>query len=266
MNKQLEKFIPSGAIKIYRKMRGLKDPGFFGDYKSWIEAKKDSTGYDDRHILDKVSDALLKVKNGEAKYERDSVLFNEIQYSFPLLSTLLLVAIQNDKKLDLIDFGGSLGSSYFQNRSMLEGVELKWKIVWQRNFVERGKKSFAHESLKFFKTIGECRNGANLIILSSVLQYLEDPYSFLKDLKHYNFEYIFIDKTPFFNETGLDCIKVQRVTPTIYEASYPVWFLDQERIKAILEDGYIRLAEFDAPQIKGVKECKMRGMLYRKKR
>ena len=33
-----------------------------------------------KNVLEKCKNALLKVKNGEAAYERDSVLFNQIQY------------------------------------------------------------------------------------------------------------------------------------------------------------------------------------------
>ena len=40
-----------------------------------------SSGYDSQLILDKVLTSTLKVKNGEAAYERDSVLFDEIQYA-----------------------------------------------------------------------------------------------------------------------------------------------------------------------------------------
>ena len=50
-----------------------------GDYKTWEDAQARCTGYDSEIILDKVKNSLLKVKNGEAIYERDSVLFDEIQ-------------------------------------------------------------------------------------------------------------------------------------------------------------------------------------------
>jgi len=51
-----------------------------------------STGYDNDMILEKTRLALLKVKNGEAAYERDSVVFEDIQYAWPLLAGLLWVA------------------------------------------------------------------------------------------------------------------------------------------------------------------------------
>ena len=69
--------------------------GFLGNYKTWQEAQADSKGYDDKKILEKVKNSLLKVKNGEVVYERDSVIFDKIQYSWPVLSSLLWIASQN---------------------------------------------------------------------------------------------------------------------------------------------------------------------------
>ena len=52
-------------------------------------------------------------------YERDSVLFDTIRYSWPLLSDLLRAASEDQNHLSVLDFGGSLGSSYYQNRVFL---------------------------------------------------------------------------------------------------------------------------------------------------
>jgi putative methyltransferase (TIGR04325 family) len=69
-------------------------------------------GYEADNILEKCKSALLKVKNGEYPYERDSILFDTVQIFFPLLSALFFVALQNKSKISIIDFGGSLGSAY----------------------------------------------------------------------------------------------------------------------------------------------------------
>ncbi|MDV3001980.1 MAG: hypothetical protein N5P05_003586 [Chroococcopsis gigantea SAG 12.99] len=78
---------------------------------------KDAEGYDKDIILETVKNSLLQVKEGQAIYERDSVLFDKIEYSFPVLTMLLKVALENDSKLSVLDFGGSLGSHYFQYRN-----------------------------------------------------------------------------------------------------------------------------------------------------
>src|SRR5688500_16824091 len=83
---------------------------WLGNYSSWEEAEADSTGYDADVIFTKTAEAILKVKNGEVVYERDSVIFNKPEYSWPLLAILLRIAAEKNNRLNLLDFGGSLGS------------------------------------------------------------------------------------------------------------------------------------------------------------
>jgi hypothetical protein len=46
--------------------------GLSGNYQTWAEALAASTGYENEAILEKTRAALLKIKNSEAVYERDS--------------------------------------------------------------------------------------------------------------------------------------------------------------------------------------------------
>ena len=104
--------------KIIQKFRGASY-GWYGDYINWHEAKKKCLGYDASSILDKIKIATSKVKSGEAKYERDSILFSDVEYSWPLLSALMWVSSMQKGRISTLDFGGSLGSSYFQNKKFL---------------------------------------------------------------------------------------------------------------------------------------------------
>lgn len=207
--------------------------GWSGNYSSWEDASKKCSGYDSKIIIEKVKASLLKVKNGEAVYERDSVLFDEIHYSFPLLSALQYVALRNNEKLHVLDFGGSLGSSYFQNRKILSGLkEFSWSVVEQNHFVSEGKNTFADDNLNFYYTVEECLQNkkVNVLLLSSVIQYIEKPYELLEFIKSKNFEYIIFDRTPLLLK-GNDRITIQTVPKNIYEAKYPCWLLNENNLK-----------------------------------
>lgn len=129
ISKFIEKFLPPIMVDIIRKIIFIKY-GWHGNYSTWEAAQKDSTGYDAPEILQKVRSSLLKVKKGEAVYERDSVIFEEIQYSWPLLAGLMYAAAKSGGVLKVLDFGGSLGSSYFQNKKFLDGLkDVVWCIV-----------------------------------------------------------------------------------------------------------------------------------------
>ena len=261
----LRQLIPPLFLTLLKKG---KKYGWKGDYKNWQEAKDLSGAYDDARILDKVKQALLKVKNGSAVYERDSVLFDQIQYSWPLLSALLWITTLNKGSLKVADFGGSLGSSYFQNKFFLAGVsQLQWNIIEQENFVACGQQFFQDDILHFFyspEEMIEKRGLPDLLILSCVLPYLEKPYDILTSLMRYKIPHILIDNT-YFNYEGRDRICIQRVPPEIYKASYPCWMLNYEYLKNILTAEYdlISTHENDSFIFLDGRKIQYRGFLFK---
>ena len=87
----------------------------------------------------------------------------------------------------------------------------------------------------------------NVILLSSVLQYLEKPYEILKELKKINSNFMIIDRTPFTNRQD-DIICIQHVPKSIYKASYPLWLFSKMKfISAIESNNWRDMAWFDSP-------------------
>lgn len=241
----LKDWLPPPFLRIIQ-MRGR--PRWSGNYGSWAEAKRSSTGYNSELILEKVKAALLQVKNGKAVYERDSVLFEEPQYSWPLLASLMWIAARSKGVLNIIDFGGSLGSSYFQNRMFLQSLtRVQWNIVEQKSYVDVGKEYFEGRDLEFFHDIESClrKHSSNTILFSSVLQYLEKPYLLLEKVKTFDIEFILLDRTSF-NIEGGDRLTIQTVPPEIYPASYPCWFFDKKRFCTFFEDSFNIVAQFES--------------------
>lgn len=239
-----------------------------GPFPNWEEASKECTGYDQAEILERCKSSLLKVKNGEAVYERDSVIFDEIQYSWPVLACLQKAALESKGKLTVLDFGGSLGSSYFQNRAFLGSVDLTWCIVEQEHFVACGKEFFENQSLKFYENIEAClaENKVNVALLSSVLQYIPAPYEIIKKIVSLNIPYIVIDRTAV---TCLedDFIAIQRVPGEIYNASYPCYFFSGEKLLNAFS-GYSNITWFDSgftnPYLINQTEAKWLGYLFKR--
>ncbi|MES2425763.1 MAG: methyltransferase, TIGR04325 family [Bacteroidota bacterium] len=244
---------PAFLSKLYRKLHPhpQNKSMWQGNYTSWDEARKLCSGYEDPVILNKTKEAILKVKNGEAAAERDSVLFEHPLYNEAITSHLLKFAHENNDRLNVVDFGGSLGSTYFQNKDLIpDNINFSWNVVEQQHYVETGNKEIADDKLHFFYSINEAvnRNTANVLILSSVLQYLEKPYAFLDEIIAYNFKYIIIDRTSFTNEPT-DRLTIQNVPVDIYEASYPAWFFNNEYFKTNLTRHYTILHEFKSDVI-----------------
>jgi putative methyltransferase (TIGR04325 family) len=220
---------------------------FDGNYRTWSDAQRASTGYSAQAILERTLTAALKVKNGEAAYERDSVLFPEIEYSFPLLAALLLAA-STEKRLSVLDFGGALGSSYFQNWRLLQGIaDFHWGIVEQEEFVACGRQHIAQGPLQFFADTETCFReiDPNFVLLSGVLSYLPDPLALLRQLIARGPSFVCLDRT-FVVVQGATRLTVQVVPSQIYEASYPCWIVKEAELLAPFAEAYRRVYEFEA--------------------
>lgn len=232
-------------------IRQNRDNGIYcdGEFDTWEEASAQCTGYNSEVILAKVLDATLKVKRGEAVFERDSVLFDHIEYAWPVLSGLMWATARSSGKLDVLDFGGALGSTYFQNRKFLQSLpDVKWSVVEQVRYVEAGQMHIQDEQLCFYKTITEClrQNKPNVVLLSSVLQYLPYPYVVLSELLSIGADTLIFDRTSFMNETKREIIKIQHVPNSIYRASYPIRFFDEESLCSyVMKRGYKPIETFE---------------------
>ena len=221
-------------------------------------------------ILEKTRAALLRVKNGEAAYERDSVTFATIDYEFPLLACLLRAATEHDNRLSVLDFGGSLGSTYFQCRGFLTSLkELRWSIVEQPAHVVCGQRDFANEQLRFYESVESCLRveRPQVLLLSGVLQCLPKPYAVMEDLIAQAFDYIVVDRTAFLRG-GRDRLTLEHVPAWIYPAVYPSWFLSEKRFLDFFAGKYELLASFralDTTHPDGG-EADYKGFLFRRRR
>ena len=243
----IKSLIPPILFNILRRFKPNKY-GWKGSYKAWEEAKKASVGYDSEVILQKVRASLLKVKNREAIYERDSVIFDKIQYSWPLLAGLMYACAKSKGKLRVLDFGGSLGSTYFQNKRFLDELdEVSWSVVEQKHFIDVGKKDFQDSRLKFYYDIETCKKeqNPNILVLSSVLQYIEKPYDLLDKILRDNFEFILLDRTIFSKNKKKDLIAIQYTGDIYGNTAIPCWIFNEYNFEKYFSKNFTLIESFD---------------------
>ena len=225
--------LPPVLLRWFRQIRGGDGLRFEGDFATWEEADTCCTGYEGEEILAKVLAATLKVKRGEAAFERDSVLFDQIEYVWPVLAALMWTAARSGGRLNVLDFGGALGSSYFQNRKFLQSLpDVRWNVVEQRHYVAAGRQHIQDEQLRFYESVEQClsANQPNVILLSSVLQYLPDPFGILNTLGAIKADTLLLDRTSFSLSGHADRIKLQYVPASIYQASYPCRVFNEDNL------------------------------------
>jgi len=244
---------------------------YSGQPRDWAEAQRMCSGYDSVDILQHVARATRAVVRGDAVYERDSVLFHEPAFPFPLLAALLSAAVRSGGDLTVIDFGGSLGSTYRQCRPFLQGLRsIRWSVIEQPAFVALGRSEFTTDELAFFDSIAAVPPPGphGVILLSSVLQYLEDPVAILADLGNLGAGYLVFDRTPM-SEESADRICIQYVPASIYPASYPCRIFARGRLLSLLSSNWRLIAGFDWAQGAGQTEdglrFELKGLILEKK-
>jgi putative methyltransferase (TIGR04325 family) len=218
-----------------------------GPYPDWSAASRAASGYDAEAILERIASAQRAVRNGEACYERDGVLFDTPDFEFSLVALLQRAAADNRGKLTVLDFGGSLGTSYIRNRALLDNIDtLLWQVVEQPHFVELGKREFEDRALKFEDSIAECQP-PDVVLLRSVLQYLPEPHALVEELATLSPTWIFVDRTPF-TRSGEEAVMLQKVPAKVYRASYPAWVLSWDKLCAQLATHYSLVCEIPSAE------------------
>lgn len=239
-------WVPPKLIPLLRKLSG-RSLRFSGGYQSWEQAVSNSSGYSHADILKNVATATRQVVRGEAAYERDGFAFAEADYSYPLVAMLMHAALSNGGDLDVVDFGGSLGSTYRQCLPLLGTVDrLRWQVVEQEHFVELGKAEFEDGTLSFHTSLEETAWAAErrqVLLLSSVMQYLRDPDTELRKLLNKRISHVLIDRTPMHSGFG-HRLCVQHVPGNLNGGSYPCWVLSKMDLLDLLPSPWRLLTDF----------------------
>jgi putative methyltransferase (TIGR04325 family) len=221
------------------------------------------TGVRSSHIIERVRAASLDAKAGRVAFERDSVRFEREAFWWPLLANLMYLATRNGR-LHVADFGGSLGSSYFQHRKYLGGIrDLKWSIIEQPTYVDIGRAEFQDETLQFFPDLKQCaeRAGIDVVIFSGSLHYLKEPGRVLQEAAEHA-SYILIDRTPFVDRET-DRITLQSPPPAIYPALIPHRFFAKQKFDTMVEGiGLRQIAEWPGFDHEANIKSKYLGRLY----
>ena len=194
------------------------------------------TGYDDPSITEKALSSILETKDQSDRFERDSSII-EGTPDFAFNSLRWIKCFAEGNKIDLVDFGGSLGSSFFQLKPFLDNYSVKWNVIEQEHVAAVGKSKLENDQLKFFSNIQNIpvTSSISTFFSSGAIQYLQDPYKGLDDLNLGRFNYLIFDRLSVL-ESDKDRLTIQVVPKKRYKAIYPCWFLSKKKFLNYLID------------------------------
>lgn len=264
MRRALSSYLPPFLHR--RLARWRQERTYRGDYRTWAEASAVSQGYSAESILARVVEATRAVRDGRAVWERDAALFHSAAAHEPLLAALRKVAAAKDGRLRVLDFGGALGSAWWQHRRWLEDLrEVRWGVVEQSGFVAAGRREFMVGALSFFEDLddGFTTIEPDVVLLSSVLAYLEQPERLLAEVARRDCDYLILDRVGF-TRNGRHRLTVQYVPESLGGASYPCWFFDRAHLLAPLEARWRVVAEWPTFDGEG-RNFEYRGLMFERK-
>ncbi len=255
--------VPLRLRRLARRL--VQAPVYTGDYDTWPAAAVASRGYADEAIFEKTLAAARAVRDGRAAWERDTVLFSAAAANAPLLAALRRAAGAEGGRLKLVDFGGALGSTWWQHRPWLADlIEVRWNVVEQARLVAAGRREFTGGPLRFYSSLAECEAVEQplVVLLSSVLPYVPEPHALLAEVCRGPFRHVIIDRTGFVAR-GRDRLTVQQVPPSIYRASYPCWFFDRRALLQPFAAGWRIVAEWPTGDEVDI-DAEFRGLMLEK--
>lgn len=217
---------------------------YLGDYHDWKDASDECEGYSDSIIIEKVINSTQKVLDGSAAWERDSCLFYKQKYAYNICAAILRCAIQSSNQgVRILDIGGALGSTYFQNRRYLKDVKnLEYIIAEQSAFADYGQKNLKNSVLKFIDSSDDyAEHGKfDIVLMSASLQYISQYEVIISKIMKAKPRYVILDRILISDKRRI-CKEL--VPEQIYRSSYPVTIFDEGEIFRFFEPEYELIEE-----------------------
>lgn len=246
-----------GRLRVWKHRllkRGVVYSSFSG---SWEDALAVCEGYGDANLLSHIHQQNLRVITGEAKGERDGMLFEHQPVAWPVAAGMLWLSQTRNAPMKVLDFGGSFGSSYRQIQPFFGDFPLDWVVVEQEGLVKLAREDFETESLKFGASLASAHDETRpeTVLLSASLQYVEKPYELLDSIfESKSIEAVIFDRVCV-QDGDRDLLALQRNGKPLWQSSYPVWMMSHSQLRAKIQEEFKLCFEFEASDGPQVTTC-----------
>lgn len=222
---------------ILFKLKGHK-AGFQKEIFYSLKEINNCQGYKNTNLIKLIFNRAKKARANNL-YEVDSVILNKPRPNKFFVEFLLydyIKEIQLNKKIKVLDYGGSFGSTFFSLEKYIN-LKFNWYIHDQKKKIQLAKKNKIFKPIKFIYEHEIKKNQFfDIILFSNSLQYCEDPLLILKKLKKKS-KVILISNIILTNFKK-NYLKIERPHPTIHNYTYPCWFLSKSTFQSSLKKYY----------------------------
>ena len=177
---------------------------FYSSYKEALNSCHSS--YEDGEIVDVVVNKTLRFTS-TIRTAHPQINDASIYGMYSLLYCMFQNRTEQNKPFTILDIGGACGAEYFRFKSISgDQTSLRWHVIETPLMASKGA-VFANSELAFF-SIDELEaaqknlNGIDLVYMSGVLQYFEEPMIILTRILSYQANFIYLGRLAL-SETAL---------------------------------------------------------------
>ena len=208
-------------------------------------------GWDTNSIDERTIAAARRVRDGHVPFEMDGIEQPGVYHSPAILSLLLIMYARCGPIFSIVDFGGGLGTHYFQHRRLLAALpklSINWNVIERPRLLAKMRAGeFETDRLNFFRSLEHADrhiSKTSAFVSSGAIQYLEDPFAFLDTVAE-RFDVIALDRVLSF-ERDENLIFVQHTSKDHQEVTYPVWCLSRSKLVShIVSKGFSLIDTFN---------------------
>jgi putative methyltransferase (TIGR04325 family) len=213
-------------VPVRSGIRGILAPIIgFRVAKSWGDATSRSSGYQSPQTIN----SLI---GSDPVSEQNHVSENLIGSRFQQVASAFLEGVasaQLQTTIRVLDIGGGLGEYFFLLEKIVPSLTVHWTIVETSAVCELAIRTVpAQTNLVWTDSVDHAEGNFDIVLMSSVIQYVENPYELLNiGIEKSNF--LILNRCPL-TESKKGVVCIQR--PGFFESkgSYPVHMLSEAQL------------------------------------
>lgn len=236
MNDVIENF--SNLIRrLLFKLKGLK-VGYQNECFYSLDEINNLQSYKNKNLIKFVFNKAKQARKNNL-YEQDGKISEKPRPNKFFINFLLydyINEIELNRKIKVLDYGGSFGNSFFSLQSYLN-LKFDWYVYDQKDKIKLANKEKLFNPINFiYQHQVKKNNFYDMILFSTSLQYFDDPMFTLKTLL--NSSKIILISNVILTNFKKNYFRIERPDPTIYNFSYPCWFLSKSILKQKLKKNF----------------------------
>ena len=197
----------------------------FTKVDSWDTAERKSVGYESVSVLTPLLEGTIESRVNLADSKLVTTRYQQVATA--MFFCLSEKRLRGGKPLRILDFGGGGGDYFYQFQKFVPHIDFDWTVVETPALAEAMQQKHGGESqkIRWVGSIEMTDEKYDLVLCSSVLQYLEKPFEILEALVKKS-QFVIINRIPLI-KTADNFVALQRILTKKKRGSYPAHFFSE---------------------------------------